>query len=323
MRGKLTVWQGALILVLLTLAGCSEVELASHTVKQMQGQETIGRYKVGTPYQIKGIWYYPKVDYSYDETGIASWYGPNFHGKQTANGEIYDQNALTAAHRTLPMPSLVKVTNLENGRSLELRISDRGPYHGGRIIDVSKRGAELLGFKNKGTAKVRVQVLEGPSRQLAMMAKGGTQMAALRNVNTAPPAPAPPAVPVEGVSVETLSDSPGSQPEPANSGSATTTQDVTASYAAASPLPDGKVTVESVESSNIYVQAGAFTQVHNAKRLAAQLSSLGNVRVNEKEVNGTYFFRVHVGPVASVEQADELMQLLLDNGYDKTSVVVN
>ena len=183
LRGKSGLLRGVLVLVAFSLAGCAEVELASYAVKQAQDGKSIGRYKVGSPYQIRGVWYYPAVDYNYSETGIASWYGPDFDGKPTANGEIYDQDDLTAAHRTLPMPSLVKVTNLENGRSLELRVSDRGPYYGGRIIDISKRGAELLGFKNKGTAKVRVEVLEAQSRQLAMIAKGETQMASLSNAD--------------------------------------------------------------------------------------------------------------------------------------------
>jgi rare lipoprotein A len=97
-----------------------------------------GLYKVGKPYQVDGIWYYPKEDPSYDETGIASWYGKQFHGRYTANGEVFDLNGLTAAHHTLPMPSIVQVTNLENGRSLTLRVNDRGPFAGARIIDVSR-----------------------------------------------------------------------------------------------------------------------------------------------------------------------------------------
>jgi len=132
-----------------------------------------GYYKVGAPYQIDGVWYYPKEDLSYDETGIASWYGEQFHGRYTANGEIFDLNALTAAHRTLPMPSVVRVTNLENGRAIKLRVNDRGPYARGRILDVSRRGAQLLGFEGNGTAKVRVQIMVEDSIQVAAIAKRG------------------------------------------------------------------------------------------------------------------------------------------------------
>ena len=125
-----------------------------------------GVYKVGNPYKIMGKWYYPKEDYSYSEVGVASWYGKDFHAKTTANGEKYDMNSLTAAHRTLPLPSIVKVTNLENGRSLVLRVNDRGPYAKNRIIDVSRRASQLLGFFTQGTTKVRVEVLEKESKAL-------------------------------------------------------------------------------------------------------------------------------------------------------------
>ena len=125
-----------------------------------------GTYKVGKPYKIMGKWYYPKEDYHYSEVGMASWYGADFHAKTTANGERYDMNSLTAAHRTLPLPSIVKVTNLENGRSLVLRVNDRGPYVKGRIIDVSKRASQLLGFHTQGTTKVRVEIMEKESRAL-------------------------------------------------------------------------------------------------------------------------------------------------------------
>src|SRR5262245_27499003 len=121
------------VLALLSLAGCTETELVIDQNKTVEDNEPAGpvTYKIGDPYQIGGVWYYPKVDYTYDQTGIASWYGPGFDGKATANGEIYDQNALTAAHNTLPLPTVVRVTNLENGRAIELRINDRGPFaHG-------------------------------------------------------------------------------------------------------------------------------------------------------------------------------------------------
>ena len=125
-----------------------------------------GVYKVGTPYKIMGKWYYPKEDYSYSEVGMASWYGEDFHAKKTANGETYDMNTLTAAHRTLPLPSIVRVTNLENGRSLVLRVNDRGPYAKERIIDISKRGAQLLGYQTKGITKVRVDIMADESKAL-------------------------------------------------------------------------------------------------------------------------------------------------------------
>ncbi len=118
-----------------------------------------GVYKIGNPYEIAGTWYYPREQPTYDQTGIASWYGPTFYGKPTADGETFNADALTAAHRTLPMPVNVRVTNLENGRSLVLRVNDRGPFAKGRIIDVSERAARLLGFYEQGTARVEVKYL--------------------------------------------------------------------------------------------------------------------------------------------------------------------
>ena len=104
------------------------------------------------------IWAVISIDPAFGgQTGIASWYGPQFHGKRTANGEYFDQEELTAAHPTLPMPVLVRVTNLENGRSLVVRVNDRGPFVNGREIDLSRKAAELLGYDRKGTARVRVQ----------------------------------------------------------------------------------------------------------------------------------------------------------------------
>ncbi len=132
-----------------------------------------GRSQVGKPYKIAGKWYTPKIDPNYDRTGVASWYGPNFHGRQTANGEIFDQYAISAAHPTLPLPSYVRVTNLENNRSIIVRVNDRGPFASGRIIDLSKRVADILGVINKGTARVRVKYvgkapLEGDDTRVLM-----------------------------------------------------------------------------------------------------------------------------------------------------------
>jgi rare lipoprotein A len=121
-----------------------------------------GVFKLGDPYLSGGKWYVPVNDQSYDRVGIASWYGDFFHGRRTANGEVYDMNALTGAHPTLPMPTYVTVTNLANNRSVVVRINDRGPYHDGRIIDLSHRAAQELGFYGRGSAAVRVRYL-GPA----------------------------------------------------------------------------------------------------------------------------------------------------------------
>lgn len=158
---------GALLVV-----GCSgkvpltEPGQASHQTGQ-------ARYKVGNPYVIAGVRYHPREDYAYAETGIASWYGPKFHGKLTANGEIFDMNAVSAAHKTLPLPSVVRVTHLANGRSLVIRVNDRGPFVGDRVIDLSRRAADLLGIRRSGTATVRVELLADESRRLKRLALAG------------------------------------------------------------------------------------------------------------------------------------------------------
>lgn len=153
-------------------------------------------YKVGPPYQINGVWYYPKVDYSYEEDGTASWYGPGFDQKVTANGEIYDMNQLSAAHKTLPLPSVVEVTNRQNGRSLQLRVNDRGPYVGDRIIDLSRRAAQLLGFEGAGTAPVHVRILKEQSIQVAEAAMRGEtgQVRLAEAARTTRPDPPPPRI---------------------------------------------------------------------------------------------------------------------------------
>lgn len=139
---------------------------AAGPAKQNAAAGTVGYYKVGNPYQVGGLWYIPKEDYNYKEIGISSWYGPDFHNGITANGEVYDMHGLTAAHRTLPLPSIVRVTNLQNNRSLVLRVNDRGPFVNNRVIDVSKRAAQLLGFEDQGTTQVQVEILPEESKKL-------------------------------------------------------------------------------------------------------------------------------------------------------------
>ncbi|NBV07127.1 MAG: septal ring lytic transglycosylase RlpA family protein [Proteobacteria bacterium] len=130
------------------------------------GQKYTGIFKVGNPYEIEGVSYFPQNYEEYEETGTASWYGADFHGKATANGEIYDSFTMTAAHRTLPMPSMVRVTNLRNNKSAIVRVNDRGPFARNRIIDLSEKAAEELGFKDKGTTDVHIQLLRNETDQL-------------------------------------------------------------------------------------------------------------------------------------------------------------
>jgi rare lipoprotein A len=165
-----------------------------------------GTYRVGKPYTVAGRVYVPEEDVNYREEGLASWYGDDFHGRLTANGEVFDMASLTAAHPTLPMPCYARVTNMRNGKSLIVRVNDRGPYHGNRLIDVSNKAAELLEFKGSGVARVRVEYvgrapLEGSDdRQL---------MATLR---TGEPAPSPSLVRVASARSFVPEMSPGARP---------------------------------------------------------------------------------------------------------------
>lgn len=163
-----------------------------------------GTYRVGKPYTVADRVYVPEEDPNYREEGMASWYGDDFHGRLTANGEVFDMNSLTAAHPTLPIPSYARVTNLRNGKSLIVRVNDRGPYHGNRLIDVSNKAAELLEFKSNGVARVRVEYvarapLEGSDdRQLMATLRTGVPALTPSTVRIASARPFVPDLPSSG-----------------------------------------------------------------------------------------------------------------------------
>jgi rare lipoprotein A len=163
-----------------------------------------GTYRVGKPYTVGGRVYVPEEDVNYREEGLASWYGDDFHGRLTANGEVFDMDSLTAAHPTLPMPCYARVTNLSNGKSLIVRVNDRGPYHGNRLIDVSNKAAELLEFKGNGVARVRVEYvarapLEGSDdRQLIATLRTGVPAPSPSLVRVASARPFVPEIPTHG-----------------------------------------------------------------------------------------------------------------------------
>jgi rare lipoprotein A len=140
-----------LSVIVLLLNACSSVPSGKNDIR--------GVCRSCKPYNIRGSWYYPQLNYHYNEKGVASWYGPGFHGKSKATGERYDQNGISAAHKTLPLPTIARVTNLENGKSIELIIDDRGPFIDNREIDLSVGAAKALGSYSKGLAKVRVEAL--------------------------------------------------------------------------------------------------------------------------------------------------------------------
>lgn len=156
----------ALLLACLTVTACVSpkyaVDRRPSVAAPKPGQRVPATMR---PYQVRGVWYTPKYDPDYDEKGVASWYGEQFHNRNTANGEVFDMELATAAHKTLPLPSLVEVTDLESGRKIKVRVNDRGPFVDGRIIDLSKGAAEKLGIYRKGVARVRVRYL-GPAPEV-------------------------------------------------------------------------------------------------------------------------------------------------------------
>jgi rare lipoprotein A len=277
-------------LCLFLLFGCSETTFLINSAKRIGswGDEPI--YKVGNPYKINGKWYYPAVDYQYDEVGIASWYGPGFHGKTTANGEVFDQNKISAAHRTLPMPSVVKVTNLENGLVLEkVRINDRGPFARNRIIDLSKKAAEELGFIKNGVAKVRVEILEDESRKYVSTDQKNNYVAEAAEVTE--------------ISKKNLLSSPERKEKVVE-----------------------KKTEENLENSiltnkELLIQVGAFTDHRNAKTLSEKLSEF-KAYINRVFINNKYLYRVRIGPINNLDLANDMKRKLFELGYTSSHLVM-
>lgn len=273
-------------------------------------------YKIGNPYQVAGIWYYPKEQPDYNETGIASWYGADFHGLLTANGEVFDRNGVTAAHPTLPMPVNVRVTNLENGRSLVIRVNDRGPYVNGRVIDLSEHAADLLGFRNMGTARVRVTFLG---------------RADLYGPGLAPPAQetppeiamAVPAAPVMTVDATPLPPVAGAKIAPPVAVASLPMPVQHIEIAALDAVADGHVTEMPVPTATaIYVQAGAFSSPVNAGAVAAKLQSTG-ARVYPGRKDGKPIYRVRIGPFQAVEDADAALAQVHGLGHNDVEIVVD
>ena len=314
---------GALILcatvTLSGLGGCAQTQLAAHVMKSSSDAPSPapnrGEYKVGRPYQVNGTTYYPQVDRTYRETGIASWYGADFHGKSTANGDIYDMNALTAAHKTLPMPSTVRVTNLENGRSMILTVNDRGPFVKDRVIDVSRRAAQLLGFKRAGTARVRVEVVTG--REDAVSVPPPT-------VNATPE-------PILRVAVDTGStdfttehvgkvlistiEAPAAPPVKIGA--------IIEATAQATPLVATATPAANNLARGWFVQGGAFRNRTYAEQMSRRLSRFGPTRIKPVVVDGATFYRVRVGPVYDQGYANKLLAQVVDAGHNEARLIID
>ncbi len=270
-------WAGLLACALLVvsglaLSGCSSKRdpfagVASPMYKG-SGQVPLGggRSVVGKPYSVAGLRFVPRADPKYDRKGVASWYGKQFHRRMTSNGEWFDMNHLTAAHTTMPLPSYAKVTNLENGMEVIVRVNDRGPFVGNRIIDMSKRSAEAIGFKEQGTAKVRVQYI-GPAP----------------NDDTGPHLMAMNQELERGTPLRKII--------------AAADRNHGQTQVAQAPIETVEEPVQAVSADDYYVQAGLFANPNNALRAKTRLSGLGPVLVTPVSNASGSFYRVSVGPM--------------------------
>lgn len=294
-------------------------------VSRAQPPTAGGRYKVGDPYQVAGVWYVPREQPHYDETGVASWYGDQFHMQPTANGEIFDMNAISAAHTTLPLPSIVEVTNLDNGRKIQVRVNDRGPFVAGRVIDLSRAAAQELGYDRQGLARVRVRYV-GPAtldppgagvryasnslpraaypiRQAASATTAIPPAAAVATPAYTPPIPrAPIAVSSAPLAPITGSELPPLRPLPA------------------APAP--VATVATASTGSLYrVQAGAFSDRDNARRVAAQLGDAGRASIEPVERNGVMLYRVMLPGSTDESEAWVLRDRVASLGYADARVI--
>jgi rare lipoprotein A len=287
-----------------SLAACATPQYDIHprhaqaSVAPKPGAPGGGGKGTDQPYQVGGIWYVPHDQPNYDEKGIASWYGDAFNMKATADGEVFDMDQLSAAHTTLPLPSMVEVTNLDNGRRLTVRVNDRGPFVGGRIIDLSRAAAQELGYDRAGTAHVRVRYL-GP----APLAGPG---AGVRYAKASPP-PARGAAATRRPADEDIFDdaavTPVSAPRPL------VPRREAISVAQLAPLPSTHLTQADVPTSALgpgaplyRIQAGAFSDQDNARRAAAQLAGAGTATIEPMERGGVTLYRVILpGPADEAE----------------------
>jgi rare lipoprotein A len=257
--------------------------------------------KIGKPYKIRGKWYTPRYQPDYDETGVASWYGPNFHGKPTANGERYNQYGYTAAHTTLPLPSIVRVTNLTNGRAMNLRVNDRGPFHNNRIIDLSKAAAKKLGVIGKGIAKVRVQYLpQETARYVATKGREGDALAYSEGFKE------------YYITQETVKNKPIIQDIkslPMESQGVKISAPTKAIEVAT--LPElNEVVLPTSRGDDWLIQVASYADTINAEQMMKRLLPFGQPLMQEVGVRGRSYYRVLLKPLRADKTANELLTTL-------------
>jgi rare lipoprotein A len=274
-----------------------------------------GIYRIGSAYQVDGVWYQPKEEPGYDRVGTASWYGELFHGRRTANGEIYDMDRLSAAHPTLPLPVYARVTNLQNNRSIIVRINDRGPYANDRIIDLSRRSAELLGYRDKGTAQVRVQFLA----RAPLNGDDSYERRYLANQSwTTYAAKGPDKNRQDPISV-------GSLPKEAVAATSSGWKAETKSLGTVAVRKDSPLKAAGVAKPNgrILIQAGSFKSKDNADKAREQLAAIAPVDVMAISVGANTYFRVRIGPFSSDIDAQSSLTRAQQAGYSGAKIVLN
>ena len=248
---------------------------------------------------------------NYVERGVASWYGPDFHGHNTSSGERYDMYGMTAAHKTLPIPCYARITNLSNGRSVVVRINDRGPFVGNRIVDLSYSAATRLDIVRTGTAFVELRTVgpEAPGAALTTPDPRG---------RSAQPASAPAILPTASVVAASTAPAPPTAPAIVPAASVIADPAAPGAVAPALPQPSDTEDPEPVAAPvALYIQVGAFADEGNAQRLVQRLQSVGISPVFSlaSADSGRVLRRVRIGPIASVEEFDRLAAQLATLGY--------
>ncbi|MDT7934521.1 MAG: septal ring lytic transglycosylase RlpA family protein [Sphingomonadaceae bacterium] len=282
--------------------------------------------KIGKPYEVMGRSYVPVDDPTYDEVGLASWYGPGFHALSTANGEPYDQDALSAAHKTLPLPSYVEVENLENGRRLVLRVNDRGPFVDGRILDLSRRAARELGVYGPGTARVRVRRVQPTESQVAALkpphwGDAPVLLAAASSLPASPAARPPAAAQRERESARSAQGE-GAAPPAATAPPVAVTAVTTAAapVVASVEIPAARLAPQQVapQPGAVLIQVAAVSDEARATWLAGYLSAIAPARI-EKTAAGLH--RVRLGPFESRDAAAAALGRVRAAGYGAAWIV--
>ncbi len=252
------------------------------------------------PYAVYGVNYVPLADArGYRERGVASWYGKKFHGKSTSNGDAYDMYSMTAAHRTLPLPSYARVRNLENGRVVIVRVNDRGPFLHNRLIDLSYAAASKLGIIGTGTGLVEVETVMPGEEVPVMVAAPATKTRAVAVIPTAEATPLPPLASAAGEGTS----------QPRSQSPAPTTQ-------AQPPIAAPK----------LFVQVGAYREWNNAEAMRVRLeqAAFGPIMVQSvADESQARVYRVRIGPIATVEEGDRLTDALTRQGVRDPLIVVD